>query len=198
MKEITRFRHAACLFAAAFLLGAQALAAGPFVVFPQTRELISPDRHSIIRNVDAEHPASDFVGTFHTLWLTDTATGRTRKICDYVGIAAAAWSGNDYVLVTQYLSKKSSRALVFPAHFDQDPIVLDITLLSRTAPDELREQLEKNDHAFVEVARFENKILSVRVWGYGRQSPTGFRWNCDYATEQGTIACIKASVGVIR
>ncbi len=173
------------------VLATQATAAGPFVVFPQMRELISPDGRSIIRNVDAEHLASDFVGTFHTLWLIDTTTGRTRKICDYVGIAAAAWAGNDYVLVTQYLSKKSSRALVFPAHFDQDPIVLDVTLLSRTAPDELREQLGKNDHAFVEVTRFENKVLSVRVWGYGRRDPSGFRWTCDYATDQKTIVCTK-------
>ncbi len=192
MKPISRFRHAACSLAAIFLLAAHASAAGPFVLFPQTHELISPDGRAILRNVDAEHPAQDFVGTFHTLWLTDTATGRTRKICDYVGLAAAAWSGNDYVLVTQYLSKKSSRALVFAAHFDQDPIVLDVTLLSRTAPDELRDQLAKNDHAFVEVSRFENNVLSVRVWGYGRHDPTGFRWNCEYATQPGTVTCTNA------
>jgi len=155
----------AAIRAVFLLFAAQASAAGPFVLFPQTRELISPDGRSIVRNSDTEHPAQEFVGTFHTLWLTDTVTGRTRKICDYVGLAAAAWSGNDHVLVTQYLSKKSSRALVFPAHFDQDPIVLDVTLLSRTAPDALRESLEKNDHAFVEASRFENNVLSVRVWG---------------------------------
>ena len=191
-------RNAAIRAALILLLAAQASAAGPFVLFPQTHELISPDGRSIIRNSDTEHPAQDFVGTFHTLWLTDTATGRTRKICDYVGIAAAAWSGNDHVLVTQYLSKKSSRALVFPAHFDQEPIVLDVTLLSRTAPDALRESLAKNDHAFVEVSRFEKGILSVRVWGYGRHDPTGFRWNCEYAAEQGTVTCIDAHAVSVR
>ncbi len=171
------------------LLVGMAAAAGPFAVFPQAGELVSPDRRLIVRNVDAERPAAEFVGTFHSLWLSDIASGRSRKICDYVGMAAVAWSGNDYVVITQYVSKKSSRALVFPARVEEDPIVLDVSLLARTAPDGLREALEKNDHTFVEASRFENKVLYVRVWGYGKRDPSGFRWNCQLETSSGVVAC---------
>ncbi len=104
-------------------------------------------------------------------------------------MAAAAWSGNDYVLVTQYVSKKSSRALVFPVKFEEDPIVLDVSTLARVAPAELREALEKNDHAFVEASRFENKVLYVRVWGYGQHDANGFRWRCEYGLREGGISC---------
>ena len=178
-----------CRAALLLLLVSQAAAAGPFVLFPQARELVSPDRRSIVRNVDAERGATEFVGTFHSLWLTDIATGHSRKVCDYVGTAAVAWSGNEYVVLTQYLSKKSSRALVFPARVEEDPIVLDVSMLSRTAPDGLRESLDKNDHTFVEASRFENKVLYVRVWGYGRRDPSGFRWNCQLESSSGAVTC---------
>ncbi len=166
-----------------------AAAEGPFVLFPKAGELVSPDHRFVVRNVDAQHSASEFAGTFHSLWLTDTASGRSRKICDYVGLAAAAWSG-DYVLVTQYVSKKSSRALVFPVKDHEDPIVLDVSAIERGAP-ELREYLEKNDHAFIEISRFEKGILYVRVWGYGQRDASGFRWNCRLETGSGLISCAR-------
>lgn len=167
---------------------AHATAAGPFVLFPQAGQLVATDGRSIVRNVDAERPASGFVGTFHSLWLTDTLSGRSRKICDYVGMAAVAWSGNGYLLVTQYLSKKSSRALVFPVRIDEDPIVLDVSTIARLAPAELRDALKNNDHAFVEASRFENGVLFVRVWGYGPRDPKGFRWNC--RADMGAVECV--------
>lgn len=58
--------------------------------------------------VETTNSASDFVGTFHSLWLYELATGRSRKLCDYLGVASAAWSSDDVLLVTQYAGKRTS------------------------------------------------------------------------------------------
>src|SRR5580765_6588765 len=93
--------------------------AAPIVVFPKAGRLLSPDGRFEVRDADREGSSLEFVGTFHSLWLTEVATGRSRKLCDYVGIAAVAWSSNDFLVITQYVSKKTSRALVFAASSEE-------------------------------------------------------------------------------
>src|ERR1700687_4045306 len=87
--------------------------ASQFVVFPKASELVSPDGRFAVRSVDSQGSASDIVGTFRTLWLFELATGRSRKLCDYLGVASVAWSSNDWLLVTQYVGRGASRALGF-------------------------------------------------------------------------------------
>lgn len=164
-------------------------AAGPFVVFPQAGQLVSPDRRFVVRNVDREAPPSDFVGTFHALWLTELATGRSRKLCDYIGPAAVAWSRSDFLVVTQYLSRRTSRALVFSVAEPGDPVVVDQPTLTRLVPVELRPSLRDNNHVFIEASRLEEDILYLRVWGYGQHDAGGFRWHCEYALQEGTVSC---------
>jgi hypothetical protein len=172
------------------LLVSQTLAA-PFVLFPKTGQLASPDGRFVVRNVDPVGSASEFVGTFHSLWLTETATRRSRKLCDYVGVAAVAWSGNDFLLVTQYLSKRTSRALIFSAASSEDPVVLDVPTLIRFIRVELRAALRENDHVFVEASRLENKTLHLTVWGYGKHDANGFRWRCEYALHTSIVSCVE-------
>ena len=131
----------------------------------------------------------EFVGTFRSLWLFEVATGRSRKLCDYVGVAAVGWSGADFVVVTQYLSKRTSRALVFPMPGPGEPVLLDQPTLIRMVPPELRETLRKNDHVFVEGSKVEGETLYLRVWGYGQHDANGFRWGCEYSLREGAIAC---------
>jgi len=164
-------------------------AAVPFVVFPQAGQLVSPDGRLVVRNVDREAPASDFVGTFHALWLIEIATGRSLKLCDYVGLAAVAWSGNDFLIVTQYVGKRTSRAAVFSVAHPEDPVLLDKPMLIRLVPVELRATLRENDHVFVEASRLEQDTLYLRVWGYGQHDVNGFHWLCEYALREGTVSC---------
>ncbi len=166
-----------------------AKAGGPFVLFPQAAELVSPDKHFSVRNVDAGDPGSAFVGTFHSLWLTDLSTKQSRKLCDYVGIAAVAWSRSDLVLVTQYLSNKSSRVLVFPVAPALDPLLLDQPGGTQMIPVELRDTLRQNDHVFIEASRVDDAILYLTVWGYGRHDVNGFRWACQYGIREGSLTC---------
>ena len=169
-------------------LVAEVLAA-PFVLFPQAGELVSPDGRWVVHNEDQARASSDFIGTFHSLWLTEVSTGRSRKLCDYVGVAAVGWSNNGFLIVTQYLSKKTSRALVFSASGAEDPIVLDKNTLIRMIPEELRDALRENDHVFVEASRIEEGTLHLRVWGYGQHDSNGFRLRCEYGLREGAIAC---------
>jgi hypothetical protein len=112
--------------------------ASQFEVFPKASELVSPDGRFAVRSVDSQGSASDFGGTFRTLWLFERATGRSRKLCDYLGVASAAWSSNDWLVVTQYVGKRTSRALVFSATAGDDPVMLDKITLTRLIRTELR------------------------------------------------------------
>jgi len=172
----------------AALLGVQAFA-GPFVVFPGAGQLVSPDGRFVVRNVEREAKAAEFAGNFRSLWLTEIRTGRTRKLCDYVGVAAVAWSGNDSLIVTQYLSQRTSRALIFSVTAAQEPVVVDVPGLVRLVPAELRPALKENDHVFVEASRLEGETLFFRVWGYGKHDADGFRWRCEYNLNSGTVSC---------
>jgi len=163
--------------------------AAPFSLFPKAGHLASPDGRFEVRDVDLREPGSEFSGIFHSLWLVETATGRSRKLCDYVGAAAVAWSEKDSLMVTQYLSKKTSRALIFATASTQEPVVLDVPTLIQMVPVELRPALRENDHAFVEASRLEGEIFYLRVWGYGQHDRNGFHWNCEYDLGAGNLNC---------
>ena len=186
MRETQRILQLAVVLAT---MAIPALAVGPFVVFPQAGELISPDRQFTVRNVDAADPGSEFVGTFHSLWLTNLTTNQSRKLCDYVGVAAVAWSGSDEILVTQYLSKKTSRVLVLPVAANHEPLVVDQPAVTQILPVELRDTLRQNDHVFIEASRFDNAILYLTIWGYGQHDRNGFHWSCQYNLREGSLTC---------
>ena len=171
--------------------------AAPFVVFPKAGQLPSPDGRFILRNADRKAPLSEYVGTFHSLILEEMGSGRSRELCDYVGVAAVAWAKNDFIIVTQYVSKRTSRALVFVADNSRDPVVIDKASLTVLVPINLRPQLRENDRVFVEGSQVEGKTLTLRVWGYGQHDPNGFRWRCEYNLLENTISC-EASKSITR
>ncbi len=184
-----------CRFAVLFAALALALvppgfgAAGAFVVFPKAGRLISPDSRYEVRDVGPPGSGSDFVGNFHSLWLIDGANGRSRKLCDYFGAAAVAWNDDDALLITEYVGKKTSRALLFAPVTTEQAIMINAPSLLRVIEPELRETLRGNDHVFVEAARFEENTFYFRVWGYGQQSPKGFKWGCRYSLNDGMVDC---------
>lgn len=186
MREIRKIIQLALVLLS---LSGVATAAGPFVLFPQAGELISPDHRFSITNVDAANPGSEFVGTFHSLWLTDLPANRSRKLCDYVGVAAVAWSRSDRILVTQYLSKKTSRVLLFPVDASHEPVLLDQPGVTQLLPSELRDTLRQNDHVFIEASRVDDAILYLTIWGYGQHDRNGFRWPCQYNLRESSLAC---------
>jgi hypothetical protein len=177
---------AASLTLAALIASAYA---APFVLFPKAGQLVSPDGRFVVRNQEHGGSDKDFVGISHSLWIVEAATGRSRKLCDYLGVAAVAWSNYDSLVVTEYVAKKTSRAWVFSATDQRDPILLDKSTLVRLVPHELRATLEENDHVFVEASRTENETVHLRVWGYGSHDAQGFRWTCAYTMREGTLSC---------
>jgi hypothetical protein len=179
--------------AGAVLLLCVTASAAPFVVFPKAGQLVSPDGRLVVGSVEHEGAASDFVGTFHSLWLTELATGHSRKLCDYLGVAAVAWSSKGSLVVTEYVGKRTSRAWVFLAADLDDPVMLDKPTLTRLVPVELRSTLRGNNHVFVEASQVEEDTLHLRVWGYGQHDASGFRWRCEYALVEGAISCVEES-----
>jgi len=177
------------LFPVLFVAVAVHMYAAPFSLFPKAGHLASPDGRFEVRDVDLRESGSEFSGLFHSLWLVETATGRSRKLCEYVGVAAVALSEKDSLMVMQYPSKKTSRALIFATTSTQEPVVLDVPTLIRMVPVGLRPALRENDHAFVEASRLEGDIFYFQVWGYGPHDRNGFHWNCEYGLGAGNLNC---------
>ncbi len=163
--------------------------ASPIVVFPKAGELRSPDGRFVVRNVEREATFSDFIGSFHSLWLVETASQRSRKLCDYLGVAAVGWSNNDFLVVTDYVAKNGSRALVFSVADGRDPVMVDKPTLIRIIPAEKRAALRVSDHVFIEALRMEDETFHFRVWGYGQKYAQSFRWHCEYGLREGIISC---------
>ncbi len=177
------------VFGIALLTALGASCAAQFVVFPKASEVVSPDGRFAVRSVERETAASEIAGASRSLWLFEISTGHARKLCDYLGVAAAGWSGNDWIVVTQYVGKRTSRALVFSATVAEDPVMLDKNGLIRLVPADLRPALRENDHVFVEASHVEHDKLSLTVWGYGPHNTNGFRWRCEYSLREGTVSC---------
>lgn len=160
-----------------------------FAVFPDRKELRSPDGKFVIRSVDYVPQQHEFSGLFRSLILENTANRSARELYHYVGRVGVAWSGNNFIIVTDYVSKKTARALVFRIDRPDEYLVLDKPSLATRLPDEYRAQLERNDHVFLEVSRIEGGQLILRVWGYGAHDPQGFRFQCVHELNQGTTTC---------
>lgn len=185
------FRHTFLLAVCALCLAVHVQAA-PFSMFPKAGPLVSPDGRFEVRDVAPENSVGELVGASHSLWLTELTTGRSRKLCDYLGLAAVAWSSDDFLVITQYVGKKTSRALVFAATSSEEPVLLDASSLIQMVPVEMRPTLRENDHAFVEASRLEERTFYFRVWGYGKHDPNGFRWACRYWLRDGDVSCAPA------
>lgn len=186
-------RYRVFLYVALFINCITAAHAAPFVVFPNAGELPSRDGRFVVRSTDRSAPFSEFAGNFHSLFLEETASGRSRKLFNYVGVVAVGWSNSDFIIVTEYLSKRTSRALVFTAASADDPVVIDKPLLTHLVPIDLRPQLRENDHVFVEASQVEGETLTLRVWGYGSHDAKGFHWRCEYGLLEGSVSCADSS-----
>ena len=186
---IRPFRHKVLLAIVAFALGIPAYAV-PFSIFPKAERLISPDGRFEVRDVAPENSVGELVGASHSLWLTELTTGRSRKLSDYLGFAAVAWSSNDFLVITQYVGKKTSRALAIAASSPDEAVLVDASSLIQMVAVELRPALRENDHVFVEASSVEGDIFFFRVWGHGKRDPNGFRWNCQYSLSDGHVSCV--------
>ncbi len=164
-----------------------------FAVFPDRKELRSPDGKYAIKSVDHNTRPGEFAGVFHSLVLEEVATCRVRILFDYLNRAAVAWSGEGYIIVTDYAGKRTSRVLVFAIDPGAGGFVLDKNDLARQLPGRLSDKLRANEHVFVEALRMRQRTLSLRVWGYGPHDYQGFRLLCDFELETGKVDCQNAS-----
>src|SRR4029077_17302382 len=116
-----------CAFVVAFLLVARA-GAQQFTTFRDRPELRSPDGRFLIRSVDHAASASDFSGLFRSLVLEETRSGRSWALYNYVtclGGGGAPGSGNLFIIVTDYVSKRTSRPLVFAIDSRVEPFSVE-------------------------------------------------------------------------
>lgn len=181
---------ARCWFGLGLLFGILATSAGgPFKTFPDQQELLSPDGRYTIRSENPSRLPSEITGTFHTLYVEERATGRRRKLYDYVRRAAVAWASPEQIIVTDYVANRTARILVFSLRNPEPIAVIDREHLARQLPSEFSEHLRKNDHVYLEVSRLEDKTVVLRVWGYGALDPGGFGLNCGYSLEDNRASC---------
>jgi hypothetical protein len=159
-----------------------------FATFPEQKEFASPDKRYVLRSIDPPRGSSDFSGMFHSLILEDRVTGQSRRLYDYLSKVAVAWSG-DRIIVTDYVSRRSARALVLSADATSEAYIVDRNDLAGRIPGDQAACLRGNDHVFVEAVRMEDRTLTLRVWGYGAHDRNGFRLDCELNLDQGAASC---------
>ena len=172
-----------------FVLSCGLLHAEQFAVFPDRKELRSPNGKFVIRSVEHVAARGEFSGIIRWLILEEPATGKSHHLYNYLSRVGVAWSGDNFVIVTDYVSKKTARAMVFDMNHPGEFLVIDKPHLTAQLHEQRREQLEGNDHVYLEVSRLEGSALLLRVWGYGKLDPQGFRFWCAYDLKEGTVSC---------
>ena len=171
------------------VLASQLALAEEFAVFPDRRELRSPDGRFVICSVEHPAPRGEFSGIFRTLILKEISTGTERNLYNYIGRVGVAWSDSNVLIVTDYASKRTARALVFRVDRPNEYVIINKPHLMSQLQEERRVHLERNDHVYLEVSRIEGNSLVLRVWGYGARDPNGFRFQCAYPLDEGELLC---------
>jgi hypothetical protein len=117
--------------------------AGPFVLFPKAVELRSPDGRFVVRNVEREGPATEFVGVCQSLWLVEVAANLPANSVTIwawrrlPGRTTISWS------LQSTLPRATSRALVFPVSGTCEVVVFDKPTLLCVLPAETRGTMEE-------------------------------------------------------
>ena len=186
-------RFFACLLLPLLLCLALRAFSEDFAVFPDRKELHSPDGKYVIRSIERTPQPGEFVGVFRALVLEEAATHKTRVLCGYLGRAAVAWSGDTYIIVTDYVGKRTSRALVFSVDQNANGFVVDKNDLERRVSGSFSEKLRGNEHVFIEALKVQSGKLDLRVWGYGTHDPRGFRLFCNIELDLGNATCGEAT-----
>jgi hypothetical protein len=106
--------------------------------------------------------------------LEETGSGRSRKFCDYLGVAAVAWAKNEFIIMTQYVSRRTSRAAVVTADGSREPVVIDQPLLTKIVPVELRPQLRKTTMCLWKCRESRERHSRFGCGDMGSTMPTAF------------------------
>ena len=183
------------LFLFLLVLASMRAMADPFAIFPDQKELRSPDGSFVIRNEELAGARSEFTGMFHALALQRVGGGESRTLYAYVGRVAVAWAGNNQIILTDYVSKRSSRAVLLSTDPNIDAVILDKVRLASLLDWSTGVHLRENEHVFVEAARLDGTDLALTVWGYGSRDPKGFRWDCRYDLNNGRASCREKGEG---
>jgi len=152
--------------------------------WPRRRARGSSRRFLTARSCGRPRPAlPTSAGVFRSLILEELPRGQSWALYNYVSRVAVACSGDRFVVVTDYVSQRTSRALVFAIDSRGDPfaveqVTLDKVQLARLVPAEQDVHLLANVHVFVAVTRVEKDALILRTSGYGAHDPKGFRLAC--------------------
>jgi hypothetical protein len=175
MNSPVNLKHAmvSCLFLGV-LLPCFASAADVAKTFPgESPSLTSPDKNSVLLNVDAEKDADVArLGDNHALFLRDVKTSKESKVHSYPRHVTAFWSPNSrFVTINDF--EASNRATCYVYAVAEGKLI--------NVADSIRKLLEseqKNHHVYFEASEWKDgSTLKVKVTGYGEQNRAGFeRW----------------------
>jgi hypothetical protein len=165
-----------------------------FATFPNAaNELPSPNGRFIVRSIGYGAAPGTISGKFHALVLETRETGKSRKLCDYLGKVMVSWAADDVLFVNDYYTARGSRVLVFVTDETIPPLVIDRNLMVKFLDPITSRHLLRNNHVFIAAYKLEGDTLALRLWGYGTQDAKGFILSCDYSLERNTASCRESS-----
>ena len=142
-------------------------------------ELISPDRHWTVQNVDRDQEPH------HSILLKDNITGKTRKLSDYERGVGAVWSPDNHHLALNYYAGSD---FTETAILSVDETIPKIDVQEAILP---KIDIPDCDHCYFGVSRWlDDRRVVVHAWGYGNRSSL-FCLCYIYTLSGSTTKCIR-------
>lgn len=152
--------------------------------FPGTKsELASPDKRWVLQDIDRDQEPN------HSIFLKDTTTGKTRKICDYERSASVVWSPDSrHFALNDYAGSNFSETSVLSV--DETVPKIDVQDEILDQDERLRERitLVGLGHDYFGVVRWlDAHRVVVHHWGHNDEPPLGDFCACYVYTLGGTV-----------
>lgn len=165
-----------------------------FATFPgAATELPSRDGQFLVRSISYGTAPGSISGKFHALVLEERRTGKSHKLCDYLGKIMVFWTADNVLVVNDYYTDMGARVLLFVTDETIPPVAIDKNLLLRLLDPITGRHLLGNNHVFIAASKLEGDTLALRLWGYGAQDANGFGFSCEYSLAHNTASCAQSS-----
>ena len=96
--------------------------------FPgRCEELPSRDGQFLVRSISYGTAPGSISGKFHALVLEERRTGKSHKLCDYLGKIMVFWTADNVLVVNDYYTDMGARVLLFVTDETIPPVAIDKT-----------------------------------------------------------------------
>jgi hypothetical protein len=176
------------------LLAAQPVWAQQFAVFPDRKELRSPGGRFVIRSVEHCRKA---LRAQRRVPIVDPGGYDNGDLARPLSLPwpCGRRPGANFIIVTDYASKRTSRALIFRIDQPNEYTIIDKPHLTAQLPAQFRPHFDGNDHVYLEGVEDRRRYSDTPGVGVPNSRQAGFRSPCGYHLNERRASCGEPSFG---